>query len=54
MPKYNLSDVFADQLNVNYKIDCKYDFYFDGEETDHTGVGVKIATRTKDQWSLED
>lgn len=54
MPKYNLTDVFADQPNVNYKIDCKYDFYFDGEEIEHTGVGVKIATRTRDQWSLEE
>jgi hypothetical protein len=48
MPKYNLTDVFADQPNVNYKIDCKYDFYFDGEEIEQTGVGVKIATRTRD------
>jgi len=46
MPKYDLADMFNDKINVDYKIDCKFDFFFDGEEKLSSNMGYRIATRS--------
>lgn len=55
MPPYNLEELFSDENNVDYKIDCKYDFYFVGEEPiPPQNLGYRLATREPWQTSIVD
>ena len=46
--------MFTDQSNCDYKMQCKYDFYFQGDYDEIAGNGYRIATRHTDQTVLED
>ena len=40
--------MFTDQTNCDYKMQCKYDFYFDGDYNEVAGNGYRISTRNTD------
>ena len=52
MPKYDLNQMFNDDRSINYKVDSKYDFFFDMEDYSNDSMGYRISTRSPKQCSL--
>ena len=52
MPKYDLNQMFNDQQTIGYKVDSKYDFFFDTEDYSNDSMGYRISTRSPQQCSL--
>lgn len=53
-PKYDLSEMFTDKTYNEYKVNCKYDFYFQGDEQLGPCRDYRISSRNTNQVTLLD
>jgi hypothetical protein len=44
--------MFTDESSKNYKLNCRYDFYFDGNLPAEAQLGYRIASRKANQSSI--